>query len=574
MNRILFAVLVAVLISYMISCANPLPPDGGPKDTIPPNLITSTPKNEELNYTDQTIYLEFDEPIFSNKVKSELIITPAIDIKYKIKPRKYSAQLTLQSPLDSNTTYTFNFVNGITDVTERNPAENLSIAFSTGHYIDSMYIKGKIVNLMTQQPAPKVLIALYPATDSTNMFDTKPMYFSFTNDSGTYSIQNIKAGKYWLHAFKDVNKNLKCDPDKEEHGFKSDTIKLYQAFDSLKIPIQKIDSRELQFLRARSSGHYFDIFYNKPIGNYRLSSTDTSISLYHQKITKNTTIRFYPSHSFIKQYPVDLDSLKVIVSASDTINNTIHDTTYIKFTTSRRKKEDLSYKLLTKSTLPRNQIVQISTSKPIEFYTLDSSLYYLDSIYQSPIDTVWFNDNHNIISVRLNITLDSLTSLVDTLTSMYQIDSAITQEDSIQLRTYLHFSNLDPNRIDIIMPFGTFVSADGDTLPVIKSSFKLKQSLPTSAFYGSISTDTTHFFFQLLNSKSKVVRSLYSPTKYHFKNLQPGSYTLRILVDSNADERFSYGNYHTGQEPEPVLILNELIELRDNWELSDVDISF
>ena len=51
-------------IAYMVlnsSCAVIVPPSGGPKDTLPPVLVTALPKEAALNVNTKKITLTFDE---------------------------------------------------------------------------------------------------------------------------------------------------------------------------------------------------------------------------------------------------------------------------------------------------------------------------------------------------------------------------------------------------------------------------------------------------------------------------------------------------------------------------------
>ncbi len=65
-------------VCSMFSCANPLPPGGGPKDTIPPEIIHSSLVNGSLQVSVQSIQLEFSKYIDRNKVVAGLFITPSI----------------------------------------------------------------------------------------------------------------------------------------------------------------------------------------------------------------------------------------------------------------------------------------------------------------------------------------------------------------------------------------------------------------------------------------------------------------------------------------------------------------
>ena len=72
-----YSILLTISLYIIISsCAQFVPPTGGPKDITPPNLTESIPKNETLNYKQKTIRLVFDELIDASSLRQELIITP------------------------------------------------------------------------------------------------------------------------------------------------------------------------------------------------------------------------------------------------------------------------------------------------------------------------------------------------------------------------------------------------------------------------------------------------------------------------------------------------------------------
>ena len=47
----------------MVSCAVQSKPEGGPKDELPPEIITQQPDAGALNYTDCVAWVVFDEYI-------------------------------------------------------------------------------------------------------------------------------------------------------------------------------------------------------------------------------------------------------------------------------------------------------------------------------------------------------------------------------------------------------------------------------------------------------------------------------------------------------------------------------
>jgi len=77
MTRFLFS-LITVALLLALSCARQTTPTGGPKDTIPPQLLQSIPPNRTINFNTNTITLLFDEYIQLDNQREQLLITPNI----------------------------------------------------------------------------------------------------------------------------------------------------------------------------------------------------------------------------------------------------------------------------------------------------------------------------------------------------------------------------------------------------------------------------------------------------------------------------------------------------------------
>ncbi|MFN7015252.1 MAG: Ig-like domain-containing domain, partial [Bacteroidia bacterium] len=127
--------------------------------------------------------------------------------------------IQLKEELLASTTYTFNFGNAIKDITENNPIENFTYVISTGQELDSLFIAGEILDVLSGKTADGAFALLYKS-DSNTLFTTqKPYYFAKTNKNGNFRIDNIKKGKYQLFALKDQNFNYYYDLPNESIGF-------------------------------------------------------------------------------------------------------------------------------------------------------------------------------------------------------------------------------------------------------------------------------------------------------------------------------------------------------------------
>lgn len=128
---ILYFFGIYFFISFFSSCANKAQgPTGGPKDTIPPQIIRSVPQNGALNFAKKQILVDFDENISVEKIAENVIISPPQRKPPDIKAIGKKLVVNLLDTLKPNTTYTIDFGNAIVDLNEKNPLKNYVFSFS------------------------------------------------------------------------------------------------------------------------------------------------------------------------------------------------------------------------------------------------------------------------------------------------------------------------------------------------------------------------------------------------------------------------------------------------------------
>jgi len=149
---------IILLITW--GCANVAMPTGGPRDKTPPELLISNPANNQLNFTGNTIELDFNEDIKLKDPKEEILIVPSIGKKTLFSVKKTNLMIKPELEWQPNTTYSVNFREGVQDLSEGNPAENLRLAFSTGSVIDSLTINGRVKDSFSEKVPEKITIAL------------------------------------------------------------------------------------------------------------------------------------------------------------------------------------------------------------------------------------------------------------------------------------------------------------------------------------------------------------------------------------------------------------------------------
>ncbi len=561
---------IILIICFFQRCANPGVVSGGPKDTIPPVLISSYPIDQTLNFDDQTLILEFNERISADKIKQNLIISPTTQVKFKHFIKKNTITIQFEEPFQDTTTYTFNFFDAITDITEKNPPINLVLAFSTGDFIDSLRVFGTVKDLYSDKRVPKATVALYAKTDSTDIFEDTPTYFTTTTKNGAFAINNIKYGTYKLISFEDLNKNLSFDEDEEPYAYLPDFINPINKTDSIGLISYQVDATDLKVNASRISGRYYEMRYSKPINNYKIIETDSILTINSSITDDKETLRFYnPFNGFPN------DSIRVIVEAVDSLKNTTLDTVYIAFQESSRKKADLTFQTNPGSgkNIQLSQSLNIKFSKPIKSWDLSKFKVVLDSMnsfYHEGLEVSW---NHNYTEayipnlIRRKQLLDSITFwdnhiVIDTL-----------NPDSLSIIRKNLLSKYDKFSYQLQIENGSFISIEDDTLSSIDLKYKFPNSENLGTMTVNVQSDSLNYFIQLITAqKNEVIQQLHNCSTCSFKEIPPGKYSLRFLIDANKDSIWSIGNIRKDLPPEPIIHFPEETEIRSNFDMQ-LDIS-
>lgn len=577
-------IFVSFLILY--SCANQGTPTGGPRDTIPPVVVNSVPLNEALNFRGNQLIFQFDERINADKLKQQLVVSPNTDLEYSYVVKKDQLIIRLENSLADSTTYTFNFLDGVTDITEKNPVENFRLAFSTGPFIDSIYVKGEVTELLTGKPAAKYLVGLYDIKDTVTIWNGKPKYFTTLGESSQYSIENIKIGKYLIYAWKDDNRNLTLETEKEPYAFKIDTLDLSVSKDSVNLYTIGINTKEPELLSSRIAGRYFDLKYNKELLNYSALAGNSLTTLPNQLINSEKLIRFYNDSSL-----TETDSVTYFVQVTDSLAQTTLDTVYVKFRSTKKKPDE--FKLLEKTT--NDQVLEyinltLNFNKPVSLVNKDSIKIGLDTIaYISPSvfqkitkedssstgnnrtpDFTW-NSNQTELQVKLPIDWQYINDSIRSTNDINILRDSLSTDS-----TRTPYQPIKTNLFKLIFEKGTFLSVEQDTLSRQVLDYVKEDADELGMFILKLNTELQNYWLEVYNKESKKVeRSLKITDNKTVKipRLKPATYSFRIKVDDNQDGKWSYGNILENQEPETIIFTGVESALRANFEVN-IELTF
>ena len=549
-----------VVTSFLIGCAQMSPLTGGYKDTIPPNLIASIPPENSTNVNPNQFYFAFDELIDASKLQESIIISPFYSGKKEVKYKKNEVSISFDTLFDDNTTYIINFAGGISDVTEGNDLSNAKLIFSTGEYIDSASISGVVYNPNENKRVEGALVGLYQGVDSLDLFHKKPIYFTFSDESGKYEINNVKPDKYTIYAFIDENKSFIAEFKNEAFGFYENTVEVNNKTKKIKLNLNKEDLSELRLIRNRSRGNVYEIIYSKKLDKIRL------VKGYNLKYSLNDN-----KNIVIYKNPMVTDSLLVIIEAFDLSGNTSKDSIYVTFNDENEYKEEFSYTF--------NSYFKKELEDTINFsINLNKPVLNKDLNYRFVLDTIKIPDSLYFfkLSKELN-SFEGLFKLNQNISSLFldnhqNIYSKNLNNDSLINLLNRYYQGINRNKISFMVEKGEVFSIEGDTLDLIKQDFKFNGS----DFYGQINGTV----FDTLGRKNlvtelisidfkRVYKNRDVNPKFNFINIPPGKYYLRIYNDINNNNMVDVGSILYKNPGEEIIYNENEIEIRSNWVIED-----
>ncbi|MBX2913793.1 MAG: Ig-like domain-containing protein [Cyclobacteriaceae bacterium] len=530
------------LFMLLAACASVTSPTGGPKDDTPPELIHSTPANNQKNFQGRSIELTFTELIKLKDAKEEILITPSPGKDTKFTVKKNKLIIEPQNDWESNTTYSISFRDGVQDLNEGNPAENLRLAFSTGPVIDSLSISGYLTETFSEKIPEKITVALYQQ-DTFNIFKHTPTYFTKSNKEGSFLIPNLKSGSYYIYAFDDKNRNLKVDSKTEKFAFKTEPILITQNEDSVTLNLISIDARPLQLTALRHTEKTSRIRFNKGVDSLRITTTK-AVSYFFGDT---------PSELIFQHNLSKADSIKVNLFAIDSIGQKADSTFFIKSSETKYPAELFTIKEVSAiyNNSKRSYTHKITYNKPLLAIIPDSIYIRKDSSTRQPI-------------LPENITIDTLRHTLQFQTGTIAADTSKS-------------NNKFP--LSLVIAKGALISTEQDSSKRIVKEIKFEKEEDTGLVSIKINTTQKFFIIQLLTADDKIYDQVLNQKEHTFKLVRPNEYKIRIIIDRNGNGKWDAGNFLTRNEPEKSIYYKSeegkfTFPIRANWEYGPLTLKF
>jgi hypothetical protein len=215
---------IVIILAITSGCANIIPPLGGPKDTLAPVLVSSTPKDSTLNFRGKNITLTFDEYIDLDDVQNNLLFTPLFDNVPEVSVKLKTINVRLRDTLEPNTTYTFNFGNAIKDMNEGNPFRQFTYTFSTGSYLDSLKLSGQVILAENGKIDSTLTIVLHTDLSDSAVVKNRPRYATRLDSSGRFTFINLPRDTFAIYALGEAGTLRRYTSPQQYFAFSDSTI--------------------------------------------------------------------------------------------------------------------------------------------------------------------------------------------------------------------------------------------------------------------------------------------------------------------------------------------------------------
>ncbi len=220
----LLAVAGFAMIAGGSGCANIIPPTGGPRDSLPPVLLSANPADSTKNFNAKKIILNFNEYVQVDQVQKNLIVSPVPQIPPTVETKLRTLTITVRDTLRPNTTYAFDFGNSIKDINEGNVFRNFTYVFSTGSHLDSLQIGGKVIIAESGKTDSTLIVMLYKNLDDSAVVKEKPRYVARVDSAGNFRFKYLEPGTFAVYAVKDESGARRYQSNKSLFAFYDSTI--------------------------------------------------------------------------------------------------------------------------------------------------------------------------------------------------------------------------------------------------------------------------------------------------------------------------------------------------------------
>jgi hypothetical protein len=197
-------IFIAIALLWAPSCANIIPPSGGPRDSLPPAVVRVSPADSTVNFNKDRVEFEFDEFVDLQDVQNNVLFTPTFERNPEIAVKGKNITVRFREPLEPNTTYTLNFGDAVRDINEMNILRGFRYTFSTGPVLDSLELRGRVILAQTGKVDSTMIVVLHRDLEDSAVRNKRPPYISRLDAGGNFHFRNLPPGTFAVYAIGDA----------------------------------------------------------------------------------------------------------------------------------------------------------------------------------------------------------------------------------------------------------------------------------------------------------------------------------------------------------------------------------
>lgn len=588
------AVAAFFCMGLFMQCARQMTPTGGPRDSIPPRVVSMKPLAGATRFTDKRIFIEFDEYIQLKDQVKEFYTSPFMKKIPTLTQRGRGVQIDIKDTLLENQTYSLNFGSTIRDNNEGNILYGLRYVFSTGDEIDSMLMTGYTENARTGDSLGKSFIFFFEAAaDSMPEYDStllkgRPVAVARSENNGIFIAQNLKPIPYRVYAVQDKNNNQQYDPGVDMVGF------VDGSYNPAEMPDFAVWLDSMRHYPTADPQLYFRMFLDKAFARQNLRSKERpgqfqavlQFSAANPEI-RNLTFEGIAPENIITEYMTpghDTISFWFHVPA-ETLPDTIKgEITYMKHDSINRLVEvteplALSWQYVkTKEELKEEKEREraekageeyIPKPKPNPFRISMSS-----SNEQNPETNLPLEFDMPLVAI------DSPRISVTKLITPEQWDSVpyTFQQDTANMRRWTIAAEWEEgSKYCLFIPSGVFENVAGYRNDTIRREFTILKSEDYSTLIVNVigKDEEAEYVLQLLDGSGRQMaeKRHVRTGSYTFRYLPEGEVRLRVIEDLNRNGKWDGGDLIKRMQPELSAMYltaegDQEIPTKVNWEIT------
>ncbi|MDR0906995.1 MAG: Ig-like domain-containing protein [Rikenellaceae bacterium] len=578
-------------------CANQLSPQGGPKDSLPPRVVSALPAMGARNMTGQKIFIEFNEYVQLKDQNKEFYTSPMMKTKPTLAIKGRGVSVTIKDTLEGNQTYALNFGSTVRDNNEGNPLNGLRYVFSTGAAIDSMMMTGYTADAKRSDSISKAFIFFYdgaidtiPAYDSI-LLKNKPSAVGRGENNGIFIAQNLKPIPYKIYAIEDKNGNQQYDPGVDKVGFLDTLCNPAEmgAFAVWLDEYRKYPTADPQvYFRMFTDGQFrrHNLVGSERVGRHeavlRFSAPRPTIdSLVFDSIPAGNVIWEYPTEGrdtislWFAMPPEALpDTIKgrIAYLKHDSINNLIPTTSELRlawrYIESKEEQREREKEEKARAKAEEEGEEYTPPKKPNPF-----NVKIEPQMQVNPEKGITLGFEMPLVAVD---TARILLTAVTEGSEPQKVEFSLAR-DTVKIREWKLSAEWDPTKeYTLSFPAGVFTDVAGQTNDSIGNNFTILQKEKFATLIATVvgKTPEAKYIVEILGSGDRAVQTIPGVVSgvYSIFYIPEGEIRIRVTEDSNGNGKWDTGNLIERRQPERVEYYvgttgSQSIPTRTNWEV-------